>query len=319
MAKYTVYVTDDRHPDYDIERRILQEASAELRICNCLTEGDVIKYCSDADGLLLNLAPAGAEAIKGLKHCKIINRYGVGYDNVDVEACTAQGIQLTFVPDYCAEDVSDHALALLLSCLRHVALRDRRIREGQWNIQKTSFRLKGKTLGILGFGRIAQALARKTSGFGLEKILVYDPYVSETTCAEAGVIKADIKTVMTEADFLSLHMPVTSETKEMINSETLSWMKTTAIIINTARGQLVNDASLIDALKNHKLLAAGLDTYSTEPLSLTTEYRELDNVILTDHTAYSTTEGLIELKTKSARNVADALMGKPPVYPVNHI
>ena len=172
MADFKVYVTDGRHSNYDIERAMLAQINAELYVCQCVTEEDVIQECSDADAILLDMAPMGAKAVCSLEKCKVINRYGVGYDNVDVEACTAKGIQVTNVPDYCAEDVSDHALALMMACLRDAARRDRLVRQGQWNIQRTSYRLKGKVLGVLGFGRIARALVKKCSGFGFAKVLV---------------------------------------------------------------------------------------------------------------------------------------------------
>lgn len=319
MAKYKVYVSDGRHEHYDIEREMLASIDAELKVCNCVTEEDIIRECGDADGILLDLAPMTAKAIEGLKNCKIINRYGVGYDNVDVNACTAKGIQVTNVPDYCAEDVSDHALALMLDCLRHVSLRDRMIREGKWNIPGVSFRLKGKVLGVLGFGRIARALISKCSGFGFSKILVYDPYVPAEAFAPYGAEKAELEDVLRQCDFLSLHMPVTPQTTGMINKDTLALMKPTAILVNTGRGPLVNDEALIEALQNKKILAAGLDTHCVEPLPMESAYRKLDNVVLTDHTAYSTMEAVEELKTKAAQNIINALTGVAPVYPVNKL
>ena len=234
--KYTIIVTDSRHTDYEIEKEILSEIGAEVKELNCRTEDEMIAGCADADALLLDMAPCSRRVIESLHHCQIISRYGVGYDNVDVSAATENGILVTNVPDYCKEDVSDHALALMLSCLRHVAMRDRNIRAGSWNIQAHSYRLAGKTLGVLGFGCIARALVHKCSGFGLNRVLAYDPYLSESVCKENGAEKADLQTVLSEADFVSLHMPATLETKGIINAQTLCWMKKTAILINTGRG-----------------------------------------------------------------------------------
>lgn len=319
MANYKVYITDVRHESYEIEQRILAEIGAEMIPCNCSSAEEIIKNCADADGLLLDLAPCNAEAIQGLQHCKVINRYGAGYDNVDIEAATAKGIQVTYVPDYCMEDVSDHALALMLSCLRQVAYRDHSIRNGKWNIQGQGFRLAGKTLGVLGFGRIARAFVKKCSGFGFAHILAYDPYVSEEVMSDLGVEKASMDDVLAQSDFLSLHMAVTPETHGMLNAQALSKMKPTAILVNVTRGQLVDDEALLDALKNGKILAAGLDTHNQEPLSLESPFLALDNVILTDHTAYNTAEGVVELKTKAAQNIVDVLSGRKPVYPVNQL
>lgn len=319
MSKYLVCVSDTRHASYEIEKDILSRAGAELRLCNCATQEDMIRECVEADAILLDMAPLKAEAVQGLKRCRAVNRYGVGYDNVDVEACTARGIQVTNVPDYCAEDVSDHALALLMTCLRQTALRDRLVRQGEWNIQRTAFRLQGKVLGVLGFGRIARALVRKTSGFGFSKVLVYDPYVSAEVCQAQGAIKAELEEVVSQCDFLSLHMPVTPATTKMINRETLALMKPTAILVNTGRGPLVDDEALVEALKNHKLLYAGLDTHWSEPLPKDSPYFWLDSVVLTDHTAYGTEEAVEELKIKSAQNIAAVLKGEKPAYPVNQV
>lgn len=307
-------VSDARHTSYEIEQEILQRVDADLKICNCETAGDIAAQCADADAILLDMAPMNAEAISSLKKCKIINRYGVGHDNVDLAAARQAGIIVTNVPDYCAEDVSDHALALMMACLRDIAYRDRMIRTGAWNLQRVSFRLQGKVLGLLGFGRIARTLARKCMGFGFSKIMSFDPYVSAEACAGAGVQKAELEDVLREADILSLHMPASPETAGVINRQTLSLMKSSAILVNTSRGLLVDDSALIEALRTRRILCAGLDTHNREPLSPDSPYCGLDNAVLTDHTAYNTAEGVQELKAKSAQNIVDALSGRTPRY-----
>lgn len=319
MAKYKVYVTDERHESYEIERQILKQIDAELIVCNCLTEDDILANCAEADALLLDCAPGTAKVIAGLPKCKVINRYGVGYDNVDLAAANAAHIQVTYVPDYCEEDVSDHAMGLMMACMRDIANRDRLIRQGKWNLQRTSFRIQGKVLGLIGFGRIARAFARKCGGFGLEKILVYDPYVTEEACQAAGAQKATLEEVMRQADILSLHAPVTPETTRMLNKETIAWMKPTAILVNTSRGMLIDDEALIEALRQRRILCAGLDAFSVEPMPKDSPYFELDNVILTDHSGYSNVESIVELKEKSAWNIVDVLTGKQPKYPVNRL
>lgn len=317
MAKYTVCVSDERHASYEIERTMLKSIDAELKLCHCENEDDLIAQCGDADAILLDLAPMTAKAIAGLKKCKVISRYGVGYENVDLNATTARGIQVTYVPDYCMEDVSDHALALMLSCLRHIPMRDRKVREGAWNLQGTSFRLAGKTLGVIGAGRIARALIRKVSGFGLKEVVAYDPYLSAEDLAQIGVRKVELDELLRTSDIISLHLHVTDETRGIINAEALEKMKSTAILINVSRGPLVDDEALLSALKTHSILAAGLDTHNREPLGADSPFCRLDNVVLTDHTAYSTTEGVEELKTKAAQSIVDVLTGVVPKYPVN--
>lgn len=318
MAKYSVVVTDSRHASYEIERNILAKIDAELTLCNCVTEEDLLHECRDADGILLDMAPMSAKVVAGLNRCQVINRYGVGYDNVAVKACTNRGITVTNVPDYCAEDVSDHALALLFSCLRQTAQRDRLVRCGEWNIQNwRSTRIAGKTLGVLGAGRIARALIRKVSGFGLKEILVYDPYIDRDTIEALHAKKVSFEEVLSASDFISLHMPVTDETKGIIGERALALMKPSAILINTGRGPLVDDTALVSALSRCQIAFAGLDTHCVEPLPKDSPYLKLDNVVLTDHTAYNTVEGTMELKVKSAENIVAVLLGQKPAYPVN--
>ena len=319
MATYTVCVSDERHASYEVERELLQTIGAELKLCHCETPGDLAAQCGEADAILLDLAPMTAEAIAGLKKCRVISRYGVGFENVDLDAATAAGIQVTNVPDYCMEDVSDHALALLLTCLRHVSMRDRKVREGAWNLQAPSFRLQGKVLGVIGAGRIARALIRKTSGFGLKEVVAFDPYLSAEDLKAIGVRKVELDELLSVSDFVSLHLHANAETKGIIGRDTLAKMKPTAILINVSRGPLVDDAALLDALREHRILAAGLDTHNCEPLGKDSPFCALDNVVLTDHTAYSTTEGVLELKTKAAQNILDVLTGKAPKYPVNRL
>lgn len=319
MAKYTVCVSDERHASYNVEREMLKGIDAELKLCHCVTDSDIAQQCADADAILLDLAPMTAKAIAGLKKCKVISRYGVGFENVDLDAATKADIQVTNVPDYCMEDVSDHALALMMSCLRHIPMRDRKVREGSWNLQATSFRLKEKTLGVIGAGRIARTLIHKVSGFDLKEIVAYDPYISAENLAKIGVRKVELDELLQISDIISLHLHANAETNGMINKDTLAKMKKTAILINVSRGPLVNDADLLEALENNRILAAGLDTHNREPLGADSPFCKLDNVVLTDHTAYSTMEGVQELKTKAAQNVIDVLTGTSPKYPVNKI
>ncbi|MCI9120025.1 MAG: C-terminal binding protein [Oscillibacter sp.] len=319
MAKFTVCVSDERHASYEVERKLLQSIDAELKLCSCESAEDIAAQCAEADAVLLDLAPMTAVAIAGLKRCKIISRYGVGFENVDLDAATAAGIQVTNVPDYCMEDVSDHALALMMTCLRHVSMRDRKVREGVWNLQAPSFRLQGKTLGVIGAGRIARALIRKTSGFDLKEVVAYDPYLSAEDLKAIGVRKVELDELLAVSDFVSLHLHANAETQGIINKAALEKMKPTAILINVSRGPLVKDEDLLEALENHRILAAGLDTHNREPLGADSPFCRLDNVVLTDHTAYSTAEGVLELKTKAAQNIIDVLTGKAPKYPVNKL
>lgn len=317
MASFTVAVSDVRHASYAVEQSILEGIDAKIQFCNCVTEEDIIAQCQDADAIFLDLAPFTAKVAAALPKCKVVNRYGVGFENVDLDACTKSHIQVTNVPDYCMEDVSDHALALMMTCLRHVAMRDRKIRGGQWNLQAESFRLQGKTLGVIGAGRIARSLIRKVSGFDFKEVLAYDPYVSQEELASIGVRKVELDELLRQSDFVSVHLHVNQQTRGIIGADALSKMKPTAIFINVSRGPLVDDTAMVEALQQGRILCAGLDTHCQEPLGAQSPYHALDNVVLTDHTAYSTNEGVVELKTKSAQNIAAVLTGHRPAYPLN--
>lgn len=319
MSKFRVYVTDQRQPSFEIERQILSTCDAELILCSCVTSADIARECADADAVLLDLAPMDAQAIHALKKCKVINRYGVGVDNVDLKAAADCGIQVTNVPDYCMEDVSDHVIALLMACLRNVALRDRKIREGNWNVEAKSFRLSGKTLGVVGAGRIARALIQKVSGFGFKEVLAYDPFLSAEQLSEIGVRKVDFPELLSTSDFISLHLNLTDATRDIINADALAQMKRSAILLNVSRGGLIDPDALIHALRNKTILCAGLDTHCIEPIPADSAFMELNNVVMTDHSAYNTKEGVEELKTKSAKNILAVLQGQQPPYRVKTV
>ncbi len=318
MAKYKVVVSDNRHGDYSIEAAVLKPVDAEVVIEDCSTVEEMIIACRDADGVLLDQAPMPAKVIESMTKCKVVSRYGVGYDNVDVEACTKKKIYVANVPDYCMEDVSDHAMALFYSCVRRITLRDKQVRQGGWNMDRSGiYRIKDRVFALIGFGNIARCLVRKLSGLGLKKVLVYDPYVSKEIIEASSAQKTDLETLLTEADYISLHVPVTPETKGIINKKAFSLMKNSAILINTARGPLVDEEALIDALSTGKIAFAGLDTHNKEPLPADSPLLKMDNCILTDHVGFYSVESMKELHTKIAQNIKAVLEGGKPIYPVN--
>lgn len=321
MARFKVVMTDDRHKTYEEEKQILSSIDAEVIISNCSTVEEVINACRDADGIMVNLAPITAEVVDKLEKCKVIARYGVGYDNVDVSACTAKGIYVTNVTDYCAEEVSDHALALLMACVRKVARRDAQVRAGKWNIGSADpiYRMAGKTFTFLGYGMIARTLHRKIKGFNFSRILVYDPYVDAEVIKAASAEKVDWETAIKEADYISIHMPLNDKTRGIINSETFAMMKPTAIIVNTSRGAVIEEQALINALVSGQINSAGLDVHNKEPLDADNPLMKLENCVLTDHVGWYSEDSMSELKRKVAENVRDVLLGKKPKYPVNKV
>ena len=322
---YKVVVTDDRYGNYSEEKSVLQELNVELIILapesNNTERKANLKIIQDADALLVNLFQITKEIISGLSKCKVISRYGVGYDNVDVEEASRNGIWVARVPDYSIEDVSDQALALLMGCIRKVAYKDRMIRRGKWNLHgvQPAHRMKGATLGLIGYGAIGKRFHEKTIGFGFAKVLVFDPYVKEDIIINNGAVPADLQDILSNSDYISIHVPLNESTKKIIGKKQLSIMKNNAILINTSRGGVLDEQAVIEALKNEKITGAGLDVFETEPIPENSPLLKLDNVILSDHTGWYSEESKVELKTKAALNILAVLKGGEPIYSVNNI
>lgn len=319
MSRFKVIVADEVFSSYDEEKKVLEKIGAGLIITKGMSGSEFEKACTEADGILVNLAPIPAGLIEKLDRCKIIARYGVGYDNVDADACTKKGIYLANVPDYCEEEVSDQALALLMACARKVARRDAQVRAGEWNIGNKDpiYRIAGKTFAFLGFGMIARCLHRKIRGFGFSRIMVYDPFVDAGTIESMGAEKVEWEEALSEADFISVHMPLNDKTRGTIDDEAFDLMKPTTIIVNTSRGPVINEKALIDALTTGKINSAGLDVHDREPLDKASPLMKIDNCVLSDHVGWYSEESISELKRKAAENVRDVLLGGAPVYPVN--
>lgn len=318
---YRIGIIDDRYRDFPEEEIVLKDAGAELVVLDPDNKKDFHSNISGVDALLVNLYPIDKSLIGKLDSCKVISRYGVGYDNVDVEAATEKGIWVANVPDYSIEDVSDQALALLMGCVRKVAYKDRMVRAGRWNLHddQPCYRIKERVLGIIGYGAIARRFHQKTSGLGFSKVLVHDPFVKKSDIAKSGAVPADLSLLLEKSDYISLHVPLNNTTKGMIGRYELSKMKKSAILINTSRGPVVKEAELAEALHNGQITGAGLDVFEVEPLPGDSPLRNLDNVILSDHTAWYSEESRVELKTKAALNVISVLKGGRPVYPVNKV
>jgi D-3-phosphoglycerate dehydrogenase len=320
MAEMKVVVTDDRYGRYEEENAVLKEIGVSVEVHDQMDDAETVRVLKDADGILVNLHPLTAGVIEKMEKCRVISRYGVGYDNVAVESATAKGIWVARVPDYCLEDVSDQAIALLLSCVRKVAFKDRRIREGGWNLhrEQPSYRIAGKTLGLVGYGAIARTLHRKMAGFALGRVLVFDPFLDPKKIMENGAESVALRRLLKESDYISVHAPLNEETRKLIGGRELSLMKKTAILVNTSRGPLVDEKAVADALAAEKIAAAGLDVFESEPLPPESPLLKLDNVVLSDHAGWYSEESVAELKTKAAQNVLAVLKGGKPVYPVNY-
>jgi len=316
MTKFKVLIADSRHSHYKIETEILAEIGADLIIKDCKNEYELADNVKDIDGILVNLVPVTADVIKNCNRCRVISRYGVGYDNVDVIEAKKKNIYVCNVPDYCTEDVSDHAVALLLSCIRQTSYRTAAIKKGDWDLSKKNkiYRIKDKVIGLIGYGRIAREFHRKLIGFGLKKILVFDPYISKITAKNNNIVLTDIQTLLKESDYISIHCQLNKKTKHLISKKELDLMKDSSIIINTSRGPIIDEEALYTALNNGNIAGAGLDVFEKEPIKIDNPLLKLNNVVLTDHTAWYSEESIIELKTKAAQNVKDTLQGKIPRY-----
>ena len=321
MSDFKVVVLDDRYDNYNEENAVLSELGVTVKQYYPASDKEAIEVVKDADGVLCNLFPLNGNIIRGMQKCKIISRYGVGFDNVDLEAANEKGILVCNVPDYAMEDVSDQALALLMGCIRKVSYKDRMIRDGKWNLHKDQlcYRQAGRVLGIVGFGHIGSTFCRKVSGFGYSKILVADPYVDEAVIKAGGGIKTDLDTLLSESDYVSVHCPLNEETTDMFDKDTLKKMKKGSILVNTARGPIVNEEALADVLQNGPLAGAGIDVFASEPLFKESPLRNLDNIIMSDHAGWYSEESTVELKTKVAQNVLKMLKGEQPDYPVNKV
>jgi D-3-phosphoglycerate dehydrogenase len=318
VSRPLVVVVDTGYDSYDVEREILRPFNAEVVLRPC--DGDVRlidEAVAQADAILVRESPIRRETINMMTRCKAIVRYGIGIDNIDLEAARDRRIYVANVPDYGSEEVSDHALALLLSVVRRTVSRDRAVRSGAWNVSRTEkmYRIAGCTMGFVGFGRIARALHRKMQGFNLGRVLAYDPLLSADPLP--GIERVDLDQLCREADFISIHAPLTRESRHVIDASRLKAMKPTAILINTSRGPLVDEAALVDALRGGWIRGAGVDVFEQEPPDPNNPLFSLDNVVLSDHTAWYSEGSVLELQTKAAQEVARIFAGEKPRSWVN--
>ena len=310
-----VVITDCDHPSVEIERAILSEINPEFLLAYCNTEDEVIETARDADGIINQYAPITRRVIESLKRCKVIARYGVGVDNIDVEAATEYGIIVANVPDYCVDEVSTHTMALILVCARGITLLDRKRRDKKWDftLAKPLFRTQGKTLGLFGLGRIAKMVAQKALGFEF-KVIAFDPYVSE---ANSKIEMVALKRLLSDSDFLSIHVPLTDQTRHSFSENELRTMKKTSYLVNTSRGPIVDEKALYVALKEKWIAGAALDVMEKEPPDWEDPLLKLDNIIITPHISFYSEESYVELKTKVAESVRAVLKGELPRAMVN--
>jgi D-3-phosphoglycerate dehydrogenase len=314
-GKPKIVITDCDHPSVEIERKVLSEIDTEFILAQCNTEDEVIEVAKDADGIINQYAPITRRVIESLKRCKVIARYGVGVDNIDIKAATEHKIIVANVPDYCVDEVSTHTMALILACARGITLLNSKIKEKRWNftLAKPLFRTQGKTLGLFGLGRIGRMVAQKASGFGF-KIIAYDPYVPKV---DGGIRLVEFSQLLSDSDFVSIHVPLTAETRHSFGENELKKMKKTAYLINTSRGPIINEKDLYIALKEKWIAGAALDVMEKEPPDWNSSLLQLDNLIITPHISFYSEESYVELKKKAAKAVLLVMKGELPPALVN--
>src|SRR5215471_18042152 len=314
-----VAVADSVFPNLDPAREVLSSIGADLQLAPEPTRDAILRVAAPADALLVTYAKITADMIAEMRRCRIISRFGIGVDNVDLDAATAAGIVVTKVPDYCIDEVSDHAMALLLALVRKVPSSNAQVHAGRWEMKGVVpiHRLRGRILGLVGFGRIPQLVAPKAKAFGL-RVIVHDPFVQADVIARERVDQVDFDELLSESDYVSIHTPLLPETRNLFSTETLGKMKPGAYLINTARGPIVDEQALARALDAGQLAGAALDVMPTEPPA-GSPLLGRDNVIITPHTSFYSEESLLELQRKAAQEVADVLTGKPAKNPVNSV
>lgn len=309
---FIVIHTDPLHSDFRAEHEELTAIGAEFRTARCRTEAEVAAACTQAHGLIVTYAKVGRTALAAMPQLRIIVRTGVGYDTLDVPAATERKIMVANVPDYCVSEVADHALALLLAWWRRIGELDRQVREKGWGSPvKPVLRLEGRTLGILGLGRIGRAVAARAQGFGL-RVMACDPYVPQAVFASLGVQPVSLEVLLQSADILTIHAPLTDETRGILCHKTLRLMKPTAVVVNTSRGGLIATDDLVGAIRESRIAGAALDVLEVEPLPMDHPVRSLPRVLLTPHAAWYSEDSEPELRRRAARIVAQGLRGERP-------
>jgi D-3-phosphoglycerate dehydrogenase len=317
MPMKLVAVTDSVFPNLDPAREVLGRIGADLRLAKEPTPESILEVAHDADAVLTTFAKVTGDTIAALTRCRVIARFGIGVDNVDIPAATKAGIVVTRVPDYCQDEVSDHAMALLLALVRKIPSSNARTQSGKWEMRAVApiHRLRGTVLGLVAFGQIARLVAVKAQAFGM-RVVTHDPYVSEQVIKSAGVEQVGFDELVKIADYISIHTPLVPATRHLFNAEVFRQMKPGAYLINTARGPIIEEAALATALDQRQLAGAALDVMEQEPPQGSPLFGR-DNVIVTPHTSFYSEESLVDLQTKAAEEVVRVLSGQPPKNPVN--
>jgi D-3-phosphoglycerate dehydrogenase len=309
--KKTIVITDYGFPDVATERALLEEQGWHLTAGHCTTPEEVIALGRTADALMVQWAPVTREVIDQLEKCELIVRYGIGLDNLDLEAARQKGIPVCNVPDYCTHEVADHAVSLAFALARQLGTTDRLVRQGVWKITPPVAMppFREMTFATMGYGRIAREVLARASAFGF-RTAFYDPFV-DAAAGREDLRFADKEELFRAADIISLHLPLTGDTRHIIDREALALMKPAAIVVNTARGALVDTVALAAALDAGTIGAAGLDVLEQEPPEVSHPLLQCANAILTSHTAWYSASSVPALQRMAAEEVIRGLTGRP--------
>jgi D-3-phosphoglycerate dehydrogenase / 2-oxoglutarate reductase len=307
-----VPVTDYTFPTLEPEQAVLSKIGATIEGHQCNTEDEVIAAVGDARVILAQFAPITRRVLEHLGKGAAVVRYGVGVDNIDLKAAKEVGVKIAYVPDYCLDEVADHTTALLLALLRQLPILDRAVREGRWDgiqIAKPMLPLNQVIVGFIGFGRMGQAVLTRLKAFRCT-FLIYDPFLQADKANDLGVSVTDLDTVLKSADAITLHAPLNEQTRHLINAQRLVLMKPSAVLVNTARGGLIDPVALSNALNMGQLRAAGLDVFEKEPLPQDSPLRAARNLLLTPHLAWYSETAIERLQRLAAEEVARFLQGQ---------
>jgi len=318
MAGPVIAITENIFPTLAPAEKALAKLDPTFRMAKSTGAEDILAVARDADAILVTYAKLPRDLIMQLTRCKAIGRFGLGVDNIDLPAAKEKGIAVNYVPDYCIREVSDHAMAMLLGLIRKIPFSNMLVQAGRWEMPAVVpiRRIEGTVLGLLGFGHIPRLVAPKAKAFGM-KVIAYDPYAKPDVFKQAGVDSVDFDTLLATSDYLSVHAPLTPQTRGMMNAQAFGKLKKGAYIVNTARGPLIDEAAMIAALDSGQVGAAALDVVAVEPLAKDSPLLGRDNVIVTPHTAFYSIEALDELQSKCASDVARVLSGEKAIYPIS--
>lgn len=306
---------------YDYEDRLLRRMGASLVLTTVRTEDEIVEACRGCEVIVVEHAdtPVTKKVIDRLDDCRMIAKYAVGFDNIDITAATQRGIVVCHAPNFCVEEVSDHTVALLLALARRVFQFNEHVRRGGWfdlTITPPIRRTKNKVLGLVGFGRIARLVAQKLKPFGV-RIIAYDPFIDPKMAEAQGVILVGLEKIFTESDFVSIHTPLTKDSRHLIDAHLLGLMKPTSFLVNTSRGPVVDENALFETLRDKRIAGAALDVMEIEPLPAASPLRGLDNLILTPHQAATSVESLEDVRYTIAVSLEAYCKGYWPEFVAN--